>query len=332
MSGLDTVGRLGIALGVAAVAAIVGYTLFVELPGSTAELIGVVLVLAIAAAALRVGASIGRSVFPSYNAAEVAVEGPITRDGGGGVPLSAPGSPGADDIVELIEEADADDNAEALVLKLNTPGGAVVPSDDIRLAAKAFDGPTVAYATDVCASGGYWIASGCDELWAREGSVVGSIGVRGSRMTAADLLETAGVEYEQLTAGEYKEAGVPFSDLEDDEREYLQGIVDDYYDQFVETVAEGRGTDPQSIRDTEAKVFLGDTAAEMGLVDDLGTREDVEARLEELLESEVETTELEPSTGVAERLRGGAERVAYAAGAGVAARFTDPNGEFDFRF
>ena len=332
MSGLDTVGRFGIALGAAAVAAIVGWTLFVELPESTAELAGVLLVLAVVAAALRIGGSIGGSVFPSYNAAEVAIEGPITRDGGGGVPLSAPGSPGADDIVELIEEADADDNADALVLKLNTPGGAVVPSDDIRLAAKAFDGPTVAYATDVCASGGYWIASGCDELWAREGSVVGSIGVRGSRMTAADLLETAGLEYEQLTAGEYKEAGVPFSDLGDDEREYLQGIVDDYYDQFVETVAEGRGTDPESIRDTEAKVFLGDTAAEMGLVDGLGTREDVEARLEELLGAEVETTELEPSTGVAERLRGGAERVAYAAGAGVAARFTDPGGEFRFRF
>ncbi len=332
MSGFDAVGRLGIALGVAAVAAVAGWTLFVELPGSTAELVGVVLVLVAVVTALRVGGSIGRNVFPSYNAAEVAVEGPITRDGGGGVPLSAPGSPGADDIVELIEEADADDNAEALVLKLNTPGGAVVPSDDIRLAAKAFDGPTVAYATDVCASGGYWIASGCDELWARQGSVVGSIGVRGSRMTAADLLETAGLEYEQLTAGEYKEAGVPFSDLEEHEREYLQGIIDDYYDQFVETVAEGRGADPESIRDTEAKVFLGDTAAEMGLVDELGTREDVEARLEELLDAEVETTELEPSTGVAERLRGGAERVAYAAGAGVAARFTDPNGEFRFRF
>ena len=331
MSGLDTVGRLGIALGVAAVAAIVGWTLFVELPGSTAELAGVIFVLIVVVAALRIGGSIGQSVFPSYNAAEVAVEGPITRDSGGGVPFSAPGSPGADDIVGLIEEADADDNAEALVLKLNTPGGAVVPSDDIRLAAKAFDGPTVAYATDVCASGGYWIASGCDELWAREGSVVGSIGVRGSRMTAADLLNKAGVEYEQLTAGEYKEAGVPFSDLEDHEREYLQGIIDDYYDQFVETVAEGRGTDPEAIRDTEAKVFLGDTAAEMGLVDDIGTREDVEARLEELLEADVETTELEPSTGVAERLRGGAERVAYAAGAGVAARFTDRSGEFDFR-
>ena len=332
MRGLDTAGRLGIALVVAAVAAVAGWTLFVELPTSGAELLGVVLVLAVVVGALRVGGSIGRSVFPTYNAAEVAVEGPITRDSGGGGPIPSPGSPGADDVVELIERADADDDAEALVLKLNTPGGAVVPSDDIRLAAKAFDGPTLAYATDVCASGGYWIASGCDELWAREGSVVGSIGVRGSRVTAADSLEKAGLEYEQLTAGEYKEAGVPFSDIEEHEREYLQGIVDDYYDQFVETVAEGRDTDAESLRETEAKVFLGETAAEMGLVDHLGTREDVEARLEELLDTEAELEELEPARGVADRLRGGAERIAYAFGAGIAARFSDPGGEFRFRF
>jgi len=332
MNGFDTIGRLGIGIVVAAVAAVVGWFLFVELPGTAAELLGVLLVVAVVVGGLRLGGGIGRSVFPTYNAAEVAVEGPITRDGGGGVPVPSPGTPGADDIVELIEEADDDDDAEALVLKLNTPGGAVVPSDDIRLAAKAFDGPTVAYATDVCASGGYWIASGCDELWAREGSIVGSIGVRGSRMTAADLLEKAGVEYEQLTAGEYKEAGVPFSDLEEDEREYLQGIVDDYYDQFVETVAEGRDTDAETIRDTEAKVFLGEEAAELGLVDELGTRTDVETRVEELLGTEVETKELEPSVGIGERLRGSAESVAYAFGAGIAARFGDPNGEFRFRF
>jgi len=331
MDGFDTVGRLGIGLAVAAVAAVAGWALFVELPETTAELVGVLLVVAAVVAGLRVGGAFGRSVLPGYNAAEVAVEGPITRDGGGGSPLSAPGSPGADDIVELIEEADADDSAEALVLKLNTPGGAVVPSDDIRLAARAFDGPTVAYTTDVCASGGYWIASGCDELWARRGSVVGSIGVRGSRTTAAGLLEKAGLEYEQLTAGKYKEAGVPFSDLEEEEREYLQGIVDGYYDQFVETVAEGRDTDPDAIRDTEAKVFLGEEAAEMGLVDALGTRADVEDRLEEILGAEAELTELEPETGVAERLRGGAESVAYAFGAGIAARFGGGEEEFEFR-
>ena len=184
MAELRNLARVGIALLVAAVAAVVGWVLFYREPSSTAELLGILLVVATVVVGLRVGGNIARSVFPGYNVAEVAVEGPITRDGGGGVPPSSPGTPGADDIVDLIETAD-DDSAEALLLRLNTPGGAVVPSDDIRLA--------------------------------------------------------------------------------------------------------------------------------------------------DLLDDEVETTELEPSRGVAERLRGGAERVAYAVGAGIASRFADADGEFRFR-
>jgi protease-4 len=332
MSGLRTVARIGIGLLVAALAAVVAWALFVAYPATLVELLGILLVLATAVVGVRVGGNVASSVFPGYNVAEVAVDGPITRDGGGGgVPLSTPGNPGADEIVDLIERADADDDADALLLRLNTPGGAVVPSEDIRLAAAQFDGPTIAYATDVCASGGYWIASGCDELWARTGSVVGSIGVRGSRMTATELLEKAGLEYEQFTAGEYKEAGVPFDDLDEDERAYLQGIVDDYYDQFVETVTDGRDLDAETVEETEARVYLGEAAADLGLVDEIGTRDDVEDRLEAVLEEPVEVTELEPSSNFAERLRGGAERVAYAAGAGVAAQFADSDAEFRFR-
>ncbi|MEF8808436.1 signal peptide peptidase SppA [Natronomonas sp.] len=330
MNRLHSVGRAVIGLVVAAVAAAVGWLLFVEAPADTAELVGVLLVIATTILGLRFGSTIAGNVFPTYNVAEVSVEGPITRDGGG-FPPGAPGVPGADEIVDLIEQADDDENADALLVRLNTPGGAVVPSDDIRRAAERFDGPTVAYATDTCASGGYWIASGCDELWSREGSIVGSIGVRGSRMTASELLDKTGLEYEQFTAGEYKEAGTPFTEMDEDEREYLQGLIDDYYDQFVETVAEGRSMDADAIRETEAKVFLGEEAHEMGLVDEIGTHEDVEDRIEHLLDEEVETRELEPSYGVAERLRGGAERVAFAVGAGVASRFADENGEFRFR-
>jgi protease-4 len=330
MTELRDLTRTAVALLVAAIAAVVGWVLFFRTPDSTAELLGVLLVVGTVLVGLRIGGNVARNVLPGYNVAEVAVEGPITRDSGG-FPPGSPGRPDADDVVDLLERADDDENADALLLRLNTPGGAVVPSDDIRLAAERFDGPTVAYATDTCASGGYWIASGCDELWAREGSIVGSIGVRGSRLTASELLEKAGLEYEQLAAGEYKEAGSPFTDLEDDERAYLQGIVDDYYDQFVETAAEGRGIEEATLRETEAKVFLGEEAHEMGLVDDLGPREDVEERLEELLGTEVETTELEPTVSVAARLRGGAERVAYAVGAGIAGQFADADGEFRFR-
>ena len=264
-----------------------------------------------------------------YNVGKVTVSGPIRRSQGRPSPLSGPGGATADDVVEQIEAADEDEDVEALLVQLNTPGGEVVPSDDIRRAAADFDGPTVAYATDTCASGGYWIASGCDELWAREASLVGSIGVVGSRPNAKGLADKLGISYEQFTAGEYKDAGVPLKEIEEDEREYLQGIIDGYYEQFVETVSEGRDMDPDEIRETEARVYLGGDAAEMGLVDDLGTEDDVEARLADLLGFEPEVREFTPERGLAERLGIGAERVAFAAGNGVASVFDDSGGDID---
>ena len=264
-----------------------------------------------------------------YNVAKVRVSGPIRRNSGRPSPLSGPGGTTADDVVEQIEAADDDEDAAALVVELNTPGGEVLPSDDIRRAAADFDGPTLAYATDTCASGGYWIASGCDELWAREASLVGSIGVVGSRPNAKGLADKLGISYEQFTAGEYKDAGVPLKEIEEDEREYLQGIIDGYYEQFVETVSEGRDMEPDAIRETEARVYLGTDAAEIGLVDELGTEDDVEDRLAELIDAEPEIREFTPERGLAERLGIGAERVAFAAGSGVASVFTNEGGDVD---
>ncbi|MFW5917637.1 MAG: signal peptide peptidase SppA [Halorubrum sp.] len=264
-----------------------------------------------------------------YNVAKVSVSGPIARDKGRPSPLSRPGGPTADDVVEQIEAADEDEDVEALIVELNTPGGEVLPSDDIRRAAAEFDGPTVAYATDLCASGGYWIASGCDELWARDASLVGSIGVVGSRPNAAGLADKLGISYEQFTAGEFKDAGIPLREIEDDEREYLQGIIDGYYEQFVDTVSEGRDMDPEAVRETEARVYIGTDALEIGLVDELGTEDDVERRVGSLIGAEPEVSEFTPDRGLAERLGIGAERVAFAAGSGVASVFADEGGDVD---
>ncbi|KAA9397185.1 signal peptide peptidase SppA [Haloarcula sp. CBA1130] len=308
-------GLLVVIVGI--VAAIAAWYLFVAVPNSLAELLGILLLLAVVVGAVRIGGNIAGSLLPAHNVAEVAVEGPISRDGGGGI-TSPPVGASADNIVEQIERADSDRGSEALMLKLNTPGGEIVPSEDIRIAAEQFDGPTIAYATDVCASGGYDIAAGCDELWAREGSIVGSIGVVGSRVNAKELADRLGLSYEQFTAGEYKDAGVPLKEMTEDEREYLQGIVDDYYDQFVDTVAEGREMDAETLKDTEARIFLGDEAEERGLVDRLGTRDDVEASLEQRLGEAVTIKEYEPERGLTNKLRGGAQQVAFALGAGIA--------------
>lgn len=323
------IAQVGIVFGIIVVAVLVGWVAFVLFPGNLTELLGVLLVLALAILAARVGGNVAQSVLPSHNVAEVAVEGPISRDGGGSL-TSPPVGATADEVVDQIERAD-DDATEALLVKLNTPGGEIVPSEDIRLAAERFDGPTIAYATDVCASGGYDIAAGCDELWARKGSIVGSIGVIGSRVNAAELADRLGLYYEQLTAGEYKDAGVPLKELELDERAYLQGLIDDYYDQFVDTVADGRDMDESAVRDTEARVYLGEEANEMGLVDELGPREAVEAHVEELLGESVTVEEFEPSRGVIHRLRAGSQTVAFALGAGVASAFSGDVDGLSFR-
>ncbi|MDS0221302.1 signal peptide peptidase SppA [Haloarcula sp. S1AR25-5A] len=317
MAGGDDIVRGLLVLVIIGIAVVVGWALFVTVPDNLAQLLGVVLVLAVAVAAARIGGNVAGSLLPAHNVAEVAVEGPISRDGGGGI-TSPPVGASADDIVEQIERADDDRGSQALMLKLNTPGGEIVPSEDIRLAAEEFDGPTIAYATDVCASGGYDIAAGCDELWAREGSIVGSIGVVGSRVNGKELADRLGLSYEQFTAGEYKDAGVPLKEMTDDEREYLQGIVDDYYDQFIDTVAEGREMDAETLKDTEARIFLGDAAEKRGLVDRLGTRDDVEASLEQRLGEDVTVKQYEPERGLAGKLRGGAQQVAFALGAGIA--------------
>lgn len=305
---------------VAAASVAIGYAVFVRFAESFVDLGGILLTVALALLLLRATSTGLRSTIAAYNVAEVSVDGPISRDGGSPNPIARGLGTPADEIVEQIERADRDDAVDALMLELNTPGGEVVPSDDIRRAALKFEGPTVAYATDVCASGGYWIASGCDELWARDASLVGSIGVISSRVNAAELAERLGVSYERFAAGKYKDAGTALKEISEDEREYLQGLTDDFYDSFVDRVAEGCDLDPEFVRETEARVYLGEEAAELGLVDELGTREDVCERVEELIDAEARVQPFEPRRSLPERIGMGAQRVAYAFGAGIADR------------
>jgi protease-4 len=317
-STVDRIARAGIVAAIAVVTGAVGWLLFVAVPGDLAGLLGVLLTIGAVVAGARGASRIADGAFPTYNVGLVSVSGPITRDGGRSGPLGATQGTSADDVVEQIEAADENDAVDALVLELDTPGGEIVPSDDIRTAAASFDGPTLAHALDTCASGGYWIATGCDELWARESSLVGSIGVIGSRPNAAGLADRLGVSYERYAAGKYKDAGSPLKQPTDDDRAYLQGLIDELYDDFVERVAEGRGMDPETIRETEARVYVGRDAHSRGLVDELGDRDAVLSRVEGLLGVEPSVRAFEPRRGVAERLRGGASAVAYAAGAGVA--------------
>ena len=328
MSTARTLGRLAVVLVGAGLAVGVGLGVvwlvpeFTELATIDAVLVGVV-----GLAGIVLGGRIARGLFPSYNVAEVEVGDVITRDGAPGPLPGGSVSASADEIVEQIERADADDNAAGLIVKLNTPGGEVVPSEDIRRAAAEFDGPTVAYAEDMAASGGYWIASGCDEFHARETSIVGSIGVNGTQLGRTGLAEKVGLEYRRFVAGEYKDAPSVWRELEDEEIEYFQGLLDDWYDAFVETVVEGRGLDEEFVRDTEARIYIGKEAAETGLVDSCGPRAEMEDRLADRIGvDELRVEAFEPQRGVTDRLGAGARSVAYALGAGVASTLTGDDG------
>ncbi|PSP16465.1 signal peptide peptidase SppA [Halobacteriales archaeon QH_10_67_13] len=304
MSNVRSLGRLAVVLIGTGLAVGVGIGVVWGVPAFTElSTLDAVVVAAVGAAGVGLAGRFATDLFPAYNVAEVEVGDVITRDGAAG-PLPGSGGASADEIVEQIERADADDSAQGLIVKLNTPGGEVVPSEDIRRAAAEFDGPTVAYAEDIAASGGYWIASGCDEFHARETSLVGSIGVNGTQLGRTGLAEKAGLEYRRFVAGEYKDSPSPWRELED-RRELEEAFV----------------------RDTEARVYIGEEAAENGLVDACGPRPAMEARLADRLgvdELRVET--FEPQRGVTDRLGAGARSVAYALGAGAASALLGDDG------
>lgn len=323
-----TAVRGGIALAGIVTAAVVAIVLYVVLPevagvGAIEVTLGLLLFIILSIVAIRMAST----VVAGYDVAEVEVDDVITRDGNmGGLPVGGRGV-SANSLVDQIERADADDAVEALIVRLNTPGGAVVPSEDIRAAVANFDGPTVAYAEDLAASGGYWIASGADEFHARRGATVGSIGVNGTQLGRTGLAEKAGLDYRRFVAGEFKDTPSPWRDLSDDEERYVQGLLDDYYDQFVETVVDGRDMDPEAVRETEARVFLGETAHELGLVDFCGPRDEMEDRLAETIGvDEVSVERFEPQEGLSDRFSMGAQRIARSFGAGVAGVLTEDDG------
>lgn len=233
---------------------------------------------------------------------------------------------GADSIVDAVESADGSEGTAALLLEMSSPGGAVVPSADIYRALEDFDGPKVAVVEDVCASGAYLAAAACDRIYAREDATVGSIGVIASQVNASELAEELGLEYEGFTAGEYKDAGHPLKEPSDDDRDYIQGLIDAHYDRFVDRVAASRDAlDPEEIEALEARVFDGPEALERGLIDAIGDEDDAK----EYLLGEIEhAPESEDDLNVKRsRSVGGSpfstaaavERTAYAFGRGLGA-------------
>ncbi|HEX8616238.1 MAG TPA: signal peptide peptidase SppA [Thermoanaerobaculia bacterium] len=172
-------------------------------------------------------------------------------------------------------------SVKAIVIRINSPGGAIAPSQEIYSAirrTRADSGkPIVASLDSVAASGGYYIAAACDRIVSNPGSITGSIGVILQWFDVKELMQWAKLKPETITSGALKDAGSPFRELTPAERQYFQTIVAQLHSQFVRDVAHGRRAKmkhEEVARIADGRIFTGEQALELKLVDELGSIDD----------------------------------------------------------
>ena len=229
--------------------------------------------------------------------------------------IAADSEASAELLVAALKEAFEDDGAQAVVLRINSPGGSPVQAgivyDEIKRLKALHNKKVYAVVEEVCASGAYYIAAAADEIYTDKASVVGSIGVLMDSFGFTGVMEKYGIERRLLTAGANKGLGDPFSPLTDEQRAYLQSTLDQIHQQFIAVVREGRGDRLKETPDTFSGLFWnGEQAIQMGLADHLGSIDHV-AREVVHAENIIDYT---PKESVAERL---AKRFGASIGAGV---------------
>jgi protease IV len=186
----------------------------------------------------------------------------------------------ARETLELLHKYARNDAVKAVVVRINSPGGAIAPSQEIYSAIRKIraDGkPVIASLDSVAASGGYYIASACDPIVANSGTITGSIGVILQWFDMKELVSWAKLKPETITSGALKDAGSPFRELTPAERAYFQGIVTQLHTQFVRDVAAGRKDKikPEEVaRIADGRIFTGEQALGLKLVDRIGTIDD----------------------------------------------------------
>ena len=188
------------------------------------------------------------------------------------------------DTILLIERAAKSPQIKAIVLDINSGGGAPVASESIVNAVKALNKTTVAVISDVGASGAYWIASACGKIIASKYSVVGSIGAFGSYIDYSGLLARYNITYQRFVGGELKDIGVPYREPTARERAILQARVDVLQAQFMEEIRSNRNLGEWQVAELSSALFYtGDDAKRLGLVDEFGGMKEAKAYLKKQL-------------------------------------------------
>ena len=177
--------------------------------------------------------------------------------------------------VDELETYGDDPLVKAIVLRLDTPGGGVAPSQEIYNAVKRVrldkHKTVVASMGTVAASGGYYIAVASDRILANPGSLTGSIGVVMQLANLENLMNKIGVKNIVIKSGRYKDVGSPFRMMGEEDQQLLQSVLDDAHRQFIEAVAAGRSLDTADVEAlADGRIFTGQQAKDVLLVDDLG--------------------------------------------------------------
>lgn len=166
---------------------------------------------------------------------------------------------------------------KAIVLRIDSPGGAVGPSQEIyEEVRKAGKEKTVVVSMGaVAASGGYYVACAADKIIANPGTITGSIGVLMEFINVKELFKWAKLRSEVIKSGEYKDTGSPLRDMKERERHYLQEVIDSVHDQFKRAIVESRGLSASQVEEiADGRIFSGEQAKDLGLVDELGNLQD----------------------------------------------------------
>ena len=179
------------------------------------------------------------------------------------------------DVVEWTEKLSSNDNVLGVLVRVNSPGGAVTPSEEIYFAIKrlAEKKPVVVSMGTLAASGGYMISLPARHIVASPSTITGSIGTRMDMANWAGLMEKIGIKDQSLASGRMKDAGSPYRDLNDEERAYFMGLLTDMHEQFADMVGEARKLNPKELKAVaDGRAFTGRQALDLKLVDSLGDR------------------------------------------------------------
>ena len=231
------------------------------------------------------------------------------------------------DTIELIEKADKNSNIKAIILEINSPGGSAVASQEIAEAVKKTNKTTVAWIREVGASGAYWIASSSDHIVANRVSITGSIGVIASYLEFPGLLERYNVSYQRLVSGKYKDMGSPLRELTDEETVIFQQTLDTIRDYFAGEVAKNRNMSKKDVdKIANGLFYLGAQAKDLGLVDELGGKDEAIRYIENREKIKAEVVEYKTEKSLLDLLSEVLSKQSFTVGQGIGSSFLkDPS-------